>query len=148
MRTQQYLVLLATIARPLYWLLLLISIFVLLRGHNAPGGGFIGGLLASSATVLWALVFSPGAAQQRLPLSNPQNAAALGVLFAAGAGIPALIFGKAFLTHYWLTIPLVFTDYAVSTVLIFDTGVYLCVWGAVSGYALALLRISGRGGGV
>lgn len=147
MKTQQHLVLLATIAKPLYWLVLLTSIVVLLRGHNAPGGGFIGGLLAASATVLWALAFSPGAAQARLPLANPQNVAALGVLLAAGAGIPALLFGNAFLTHYWATIPLGVTDYAISTVLVFDAGVYFCVWGAVSGYALALLRISGRGGG-
>ncbi len=48
--------------------------------------------------------------------------------------------GQAFLTHWWGTLPLGFTEIKVSTVLVFDLGVYLCVWGALAGYALALLQ--------
>ncbi|MBV7435027.1 Na(+)/H(+) antiporter subunit B [Cardiobacteriaceae bacterium TAE3-ERU3] len=146
MRNHERIVLLETIARPLYWLVLLMALVVLLRGHNAPGGGFIGGLLAASASILWALAFSAAAAQRRLPLGSPLKLAAVGLLCAATAGLPALVLGKAFLFHYWGTLPLGFTDYAISTVLLFDAGVFLCVWGAVSGYALALIDLGREGG--
>jgi len=53
---------LEVVARPLYAVILAASVFVLLRGHNEPGGGFIGGLLAVTATVLWALAHGPDAA--------------------------------------------------------------------------------------
>ncbi|SUO94505.1 MnhB domain-containing protein [Suttonella ornithocola] len=142
-KTEQTIVLIRTAAKPLYWLLLGVSIVVFMRGHNAPGGGFIGGLLVSSTTLLWALVFSPDEAEARLPLKNSLKLAAVGVICAGVAGLPALILGKTFLTHYWLTIPII--DYPVSTVLLFDLGVYLGVWGVVSGYALALIRISHDG---
>ena len=67
--------------------------------------------------------------------------AAVGVLFAAVSGLPALLLGDAYLTHLWATLPLIVTDLKVSTVLIFDLGVYLCVWGSLAGYALALLAV-------
>ena len=120
-------------------LMLLFSIFVLLRGHNEPGGGFIGGLLAVTASVLWAVAHGPDAATQRLPLRSPVRLAALGVLVGALSGLPAWLMGKAYLTHLWAGVPLGFTTLPVSTVLVFDLGVYLCVWGALGGYAIALL---------
>ena len=65
----------------------------------------------------------------------------VGVLLAAVSGLPALLLGDAYLTHLWTTLPLGITDLKVSTVLIFDLGVYLCVWGALAGYAIALLSL-------
>jgi multicomponent Na+:H+ antiporter subunit B len=134
-------VILEVIATPLYWLILAASVWVLLRGHNEPGGGFIGGLVAVSASVLWAVAHGSEAAQRRLPLRDPAALAALGVGLGALAGVPALIGGEAFLTHWWGKLPLGLTELKVSTVLLFDLGVYLCVWGALAGYALALLAI-------
>ena len=52
-----------------------------------------------------------------------------------------LFLGEPYLTHLWATVPLLVTELKVSTVLIFDVGVYLCVWGALSGYALGLLSL-------
>ncbi|HAO32352.1 MAG TPA: Na(+)/H(+) antiporter subunit B, partial [Candidatus Competibacteraceae bacterium] len=49
-------------ARPLYWIMLAAALWVLLRGHNAPGGGFIGGLIALAATAAYAIVFGAAAA--------------------------------------------------------------------------------------
>lgn len=132
-------VILEVIAGPLYWVILAASVVVLLRGHNEPGGGFIGGLLAVTATVLWALAQGPQAATRRLPLRSPVALAALGVLVALASGLPAWGWGHAFLTHLWATLPLGVASLPVSTVLVFDLGVYLCVWGALAGYALALL---------
>lgn len=134
-------VILEVVARPLYLLILAASVWVLLRGHNEPGGGFIGGLLAVTASVLWAVAHGSAAAARRLPLRDPVMLAAAGVLVAAASGLPALLVGDAFLTHWWGTLPLGFTDLKVSTVLVFDLGVYLCVWGALAGYALALLSV-------
>jgi multicomponent Na+:H+ antiporter subunit B len=133
------LVILESAAGPLYWLILAASVWVLLRGHNEPGGGFIGGLVAVSASILWAVAHGSEAAAKRLPSGSPVTLAAVGVALAALSGLPALVVGDAFLTHWWGTLPLV--GVKVSTVLVFDVGVYLCVWGALAGYALALLAI-------
>jgi len=138
-------VILEAAAGPLYLLILAASVWVLLRGHNEPGGGFIGGLIAVSASILWAIAHGSDAAARRLPLRNPLNLAAAGVLLAALSGLPALLLGDAYLTHLWATLPLGFTDLKVSTVLVFDLGVYLCVWGALAGYALALLALDDGG---
>ena len=124
--------------RLLYPLLLVASLWVLLRGHNAPGGGFVGGLMATAASAAWALTFSAGAARHRLPLA-PARLATLGVGLAIGSGLPALLTGRPFLTHLWFTLPLGFTELPLSTVLLFDLGVYLAVWGTLGGYCLALL---------
>ena len=134
-------VILEVVARPLYGLILAASVWVLLRGHNEPGGGFIGGLLAVTASVLWAVAHGSAAAARRLPLGDPVLLAAAGVLIGATAGVPSLLVGDAYLTHWWGTLPLGFTSVKVSTVLVFDLGVYLCVWGALAGYALALLAV-------
>lgn len=134
-------VLLEIAARPLYVVILAASVWILFRGHNEPGGGFIGGLLAVSASVLWAVAFGSAAAARRVPLGNPMRLGVVGVLVAALAGVPALFLGEAYLTHLWGKIPLLVTELKVSTVLVFDVGVYLCVWGALSGYALALLSL-------
>lgn len=138
-------VILEAAAGPLYLLILAASVWVLLRGHNEPGGGFIGGLIAVSASILWAIAHGSDAAARRLPLRDPLNLAAAGVLLAALSGLPALLLGDAYLTHLWATLPLGFTDLKVSTVLVFDLGVYLCVWGALAGYALALLALDDDG---
>ncbi len=134
-------VILEVAAGPLYVLILAASVWVLLRGHNEPGGGFIGGLIAVSASILWAVARGSDAARGRLPLGDPLLLATVGVLLAALSGLPALLLGEAYLTHLWGKMPLGITELKVSTVLIFDLGVYLCVWGALAGYALALLSL-------
>ncbi len=124
--------------RLLYPLLLLASVWVLLRGHNAPGGGFIGGLLAVAASAAYALVFGAAPALRRLPL-QPVRLAGCGVLLAVLSGMPALLQGSPFLTHRWASLPLGGTQLPLSTVILFDLGVYLCVWGAIGGYCLGLV---------
>ncbi|MBS3912564.1 MAG: Na(+)/H(+) antiporter subunit B [Hydrogenophaga sp.] len=132
-------VILESISVPLYWVILAASVWVLLRGHNEPGGGFIGGLVAVSASILWAFARNSDAATCRLPLQSPLRLAAVGIALASASGIPAFWLGAPYLTHIWGVLPLGFTEVAVSTVMIFDLGVYLTVWGALAGYALALL---------
>jgi multicomponent Na+:H+ antiporter subunit B len=124
--------------RALYAVLLFASAWFLLRGHNAPGGGFIGGLLAVAASSAYALVLGSREALRRLPL-GPLPLAAFGVLLALLSGLPAMLIGRPFLTHLWFSVPLGVTELPLSTVLLFDLGVYLCVWGAIGGYCLALV---------
>jgi len=135
------LVILEVVARPLYWIILAASVWVLFTGHNEPGGGFIGGLVAVSATVLWAVAHGSRAAERRLPLRDAVRLAAAGVGLAAVSGLYALLNGQDFLTHAWGSLPLGFTSIKVSTVMIFDLGVYLCVWGGLAGYSLGLLGL-------
>jgi len=137
-------VILEVVLAPLYWLLLAASVWVLFRGHNEPGGGFIGGLLAVTATVFWGIARGSDAATRRMPFRDPVTLAAVGVLCSALSGVPAFFAGSSFLTHQSFTIPLGVTELWVSTVQLFDLGVYLCVWGALSGYALGLLTIDGE----
>jgi multicomponent Na+:H+ antiporter subunit B len=124
--------------RVLYVVLLLASLWILVRGHNLPGGGFIGGLLAVSASAAYALAFGASRALQRLPL-GPARLAAGGVLLALLSGLPALLQGGTFLHHRWLMLSLGSLEVALSTVMLFDFGVYLCVWGALGGYCLLLI---------
>ena len=80
---------LRTSTRALLVLLLLFSIFELLRGHNEPGGGFIGGLLAAAAIALYGLAFGVDAARALLRVP-PLTVAGAGLLVAAAAGVAAL----------------------------------------------------------
>jgi multicomponent Na+:H+ antiporter subunit B len=126
-------------ARPLYAVMLAAAVWILLRGHNAPGGGFIGGLVAVAGTAAYAMVFGAAAAQRRLPL-GPMPLALLGATLALVSGLPALALDRPYLTHLWWNLPLGVTDLPLSTVLLFDVGVFLAVWGTLAGYVLALLR--------
>jgi multicomponent Na+:H+ antiporter subunit B len=123
------------VSRPLYPLLLLAALAVLLRGHNAPGGGFIAGLIAVTASALWAFARGQRAAERRLPLRSPVRLAGAGVLLVVLSGLPGVLAGGAFLTHLWAG--------PFSTVMLFDLGVALAVWGALTGYVLPLLGDEG-----
>lgn len=127
-------IILEIFVRGLYPLMLIVSIWLLLRGHNAPGGGFIGALAAVAASALYAIAFGAEAAMRKIPL-GALRLAALGVLLSILSGIPAWIQGLPFLTHLWTQ----FLGVPVSTVLLFDLGVYLSVWGALSALLLALI---------
>jgi multicomponent Na+:H+ antiporter subunit B len=118
--------------RYLAGLLLLVSIFMLLRGHNEPGGGFIGGLIGATGFVLYAIACGTRDARAALRVS-PETLAVSGLLLALGAGLSAAFFGDAFFTGQWLFIGATDEDKGLplSTVLAFDIGVYIAVFGSV-----------------
>jgi multicomponent Na+:H+ antiporter subunit A len=132
-------VLLARTTALLYWLMLAAAGWFWLRGHNAPGGGFIGALSALAGTLAVALVFGPGETRRRLPL-RPAALGTLGITLALASGLPAMAAGLPYLTHLWTRLPAPAEALSVSTVMIFDLGVLLCVWGALSGFCLRLLQ--------
>jgi multicomponent Na+:H+ antiporter subunit B len=126
-----------TIAPYLTALMVLFSLFVLFRGHNAPGGGFIGGLIAASAFAIQGIAKGVSSVRRALYF-DPMSIAATGLLFASIAGLLSMFFHVPFMTALWV-FPHVFgTEVALSTPLLFDSGVYLVVTGAITSIALTL----------
>jgi multicomponent Na+:H+ antiporter subunit B len=107
--------------------LLLFSIFLLLRGHNEPGGGFVGGLVAASAVLLQMIASGPDEVRRLIPFDVKLLLPA-GLLIALLSGLPALLSGQPFLTGVWVTLP-VLGGLKLGTPVIFDVGVYLVVLG-------------------
>jgi multicomponent Na+:H+ antiporter subunit B len=128
---------LRTATRLLIPVLLLLSIFLLLRGHDLPGGGFIGGLMAASAIALHAIANGPNAAR-RLLRATPERVMGVGLLLAVGAGLIASLTGHPFLTGLWWIVPIGAQELKLSTPLVFDVGVYLLVVGMVLAMLFAL----------
>lgn len=123
---------LRTAAGALLPVMLVLSVIVLLRGHNEPGGGFIGGLLAAAGFSLYALA-NGGSEARRLLGVRPVTIAGVGLLTAALSGVPALLIGEPYLTGLWTSIG--FFDFPkplkAGTPLVFDIGVFLVVIGGV-----------------
>jgi multicomponent Na+:H+ antiporter subunit B len=108
---------------------ILLALYLLLRGHDAPGGGFIAGLVTSAAVVLHALAAGTPPAPRRLRV---HPAVWVGLLVAASTGLLSTVGGRGFLAHYH--IDLEFSERAtihLSTALLFDVGVYLAVGGVM-----------------
>jgi multicomponent Na+:H+ antiporter subunit B len=120
---------LRTAARYLIELLLLFSIFLLLRGHNEPGGGFVGGLTAAAAFVLYMIAFDVKSARELLGV-EPHFFMGAGLLLALASGLVGPLFGHPFLTGEWFRWN-VFNAFELElgTPLFFDIGVYLVVLG-------------------
>lgn len=110
-------------------LMFVFSFFLLLRGHNEVGGGFVGGLVAASALMLYAISSSPSALWKLLPL-DPRFIAGFGLLMSLLAGFFPIFFGLPFMTGMWVenSLPVVGK---VGTPTLFDAGVYFLVIGVV-----------------
>ena len=97
-------------------------------------------LIAVAATAMLAVGSGALQAQQRMPL-GPLRLAAAGVLLALASGLPAWAVDSAYMTHLWASVPLGFTELKVSTVMLFDLGVYLAVWGALGGLCAQVVSL-------
>ncbi|AXS82700.1 monovalent cation/H+ antiporter subunit A [Marinobacter sp. Arc7-DN-1] len=126
------------IARPMLPLALMVSVFIFLRGHNLPGGGFIAGLITSVALILQYIASGMIWTQDRISFRY-HNVIGLGLLFATVAGAGSFAFSYPFLTSTfgYITWPVV-GKFEVASALVFDLGVYLTVIGAT---LLALVSI-------
>ena len=112
-------------------LLIIFSLFLLLRGHNEPGGGFIAGLVAAAAIALYMFSMDIQTARKILYV-DPRDLIGGGLTLAVLSGIPAVLQGKAFFTSLWwpVNLPLL-GEVKLSTPLFFDIGVYMVVVGSV-----------------
>lgn len=126
-------VILKTATRLMIGLMLIFAVYVFLRGHHEPGGGFSAALLAGTAFSLLAITNGADHVRKAIRI-RPSVMSLFGLTLAAGAGLPALFAGKPFLTGIWWQ-----TDtFAAGTPLLFDSGVFLAVLGAILSILLAL----------
>jgi multicomponent Na+:H+ antiporter subunit B len=100
-------------------------VFLLLRGHNEPGGGFVGGLVAAAAFALYLISHGVDSARRALPV-QPMTMMGAGLLIAALSGVPAVLRGQPFLTAQWAS-----GAVALGTPVLFDIGVFLVVTAVV-----------------
>ncbi|MEM7024719.1 MAG: MnhB domain-containing protein [Pseudomonadota bacterium] len=128
-----------TFARLLVALMLLFSLFLLLRGHNEPGGGFLGGLVAAAGLILFAICDGAAAVRKAIGVA-PLTVALAGLLVAVLAGLLASPLGLPFLSGVWAFLG-AYGDakgLPLGSPLLFDVGVYLVVVGSISAVVLAL----------
>jgi multicomponent Na+:H+ antiporter subunit B len=118
-------------------LMLLFSVFVLSRGHNEPGGGFIGGLIAASALAIYGIACGVEAVRRAI-VFHPLAIAGFGLLAATVAGLLSVVYSVPFMTGLWVYPDIFGVEVPLSSVMLFDTGVYLVVGGAITSIALAL----------
>ena len=129
---------LRTTTRFILPLLLLFSVFLLVRGHHEPGGGFSGGLVAAAAFVLYRFAFGVEEVKRVLPV-DARSLIGAGLLVAAGSGSLALLAGRPLMTGLWgqVFVPGV-GALDLGTPLVFDVGVYLTVVGVTLSIILPL----------
>lgn len=119
---------LAKVAAAIFWPLLIFSFFLYWRGHQAEGGGFIGGLVASAAFGTIGFSFGVHELRRRLYF-RPVTYLVFGLSCAYGAGMLAWLAGRDFLTGLWGEIPIIGK---VGTAMLFDLGVYSVVLGMLT----------------
>lgn len=121
---------LTVLSRILLPLALMVSVYIFLRGHNQPGGGFIAGLITSVALILQYVCSGTDWVKQRLDFEY-RRIAAIGVFIAAMTGVGSWFFGYPFLTSAFSHVhwPIV-GDFEIASAMAFDTGVYITVVGA------------------
>lgn len=120
-------VIFSAMAKVFFWVMLLFSIVILMRGHDQPGGGFVGGLVAAMAIGVIALADGVTAARRRL-LIHPMVLLGVGIVSAIVSGLPGLFFDTGFLSHQWLIFD---SGFKLGTTMLFDLGVYLVVLGGM-----------------
>jgi multicomponent K+:H+ antiporter subunit A len=112
-------------------LALAVSVYILLRGHNLPGGGFIAGLITGVAFILQYLASGIDFASARLRIDYVRMLG-LGLLVAAGTGAASWLWGYPFLTSAFTHLhPPLVGDFEVASAMAFDLGVYIVVVASV-----------------
>ena len=122
---------LAQMTRFLLPMALLVSVYLFLRGHNAPGGGFIAGLITTAALILQYLASGIAWTREQWAVRY-HRLIAWGLTIALLTGLGSWLFGRPFLTSAFghFELPLV-GEFELATAMLFDLGVYLVVVGAL-----------------
>ena len=133
-------VILQLASRYLKALLLVFAVLALFRGHNDPGGGFIGGLMAGLAIVYEGFAFNAIQVKERLQ-ALPGRFIAGGLLTVLMSFVPSIVTGETVMAGVWLKIPLpAGNDLKLGTPLLFDTGVFLTVIGVTLLFVFSLTQ--------
>ena len=137
-------ILLASASRVLVPLQFVFSIFLLLRGHNDPGGGFAAGLLVGGALSLAAIATSLERARGLLRVP-PLSFAGAGLLIAIASAFLGPLLGDEFLTGEWTEVNFAGYKLALGSPLLFDVGVYLMVAGISTTILFGLMDVEAEG---
>lgn len=133
------------LARVMMPVLILFSIALLLRGHNHPGGGFVGGLVAASGIILLILADGPEVVRNRLRVDFLRGAF-FGLFIAFSTGLIGLIFEENFLTSiYYEYVTPNLGVIQLSTTLLFDIGVYIVVFSITCVIVIGMAEEGRRG---
>lgn len=121
---------LRTMTSLIAFILLGFAVYLLLAGHNSPGGGFVGGLITSAAIILLYMSYGIKTVEKILPI-NFKILIMIGLILAIATGLGSLLFDVPFLTHSFGTFSFpLFGDIELATAMLFDLGVYFTVLGA------------------
>ncbi len=135
---------LVVVTRVLLPLALTVGVFIFLRGHNQPGGGFIAGLVVAIALLMQAIASGHAwtVARQRL---NAHTMLGAGVLIAGLTGVASFLFARPFLTSTfgYVTLPVV-GQFELASAIAFDAGVFLTVVGTVILSLSQIARVEAR----
>lgn len=127
-------------AKYLRWLFIIFAVLALIRGHNDPGGGFIGGLLAGLAIVYRGLAYDTFQVKERLQ-NIPEWFIAGGLFTILLSFAPSLILGKTIMTGVWLKIPLPLVgELKLGSPFLFDIGVFFTVIGVTVMFVFSLTQ--------
>jgi len=126
--------------KPIKTGLIIASVFYFLRGHNQPGGGFIGALLISVAFLLQAMAISVEKAKKSM-VADPITFIILGIFVAILSALPGLLQTGVPMSGVWVTLNLpIIGDLKLGTPLLFDFGVYLTVFGVITTMSFQFLN--------
>lgn len=127
-------------ARFLLPLMLMFSLFLFLRGHNEPGGGFVAGLVAAGGYILYAMAYGVGEMRELLKM-DPRSFIPLGLATVLVSALWPVLLGRPLLSGVWGKWnigPL--GELKLGTPLLFDLGVYLGVFGVMLTIVLCLME--------
>ncbi|HLV25536.1 MAG TPA: hydrogen gas-evolving membrane-bound hydrogenase subunit E [Gemmatimonadales bacterium] len=126
-----------------FWPLLVLSVITLFRGHNAIGGGFVGGLTAALAFAVVSLSHGIEQTRRRLRI-HPALLVGGGLTLSIASGLPGMLVHGTYLTHVWFETSVLGFTIKQGTATLFDMGVYLVVLGAVLSYLFGFQREAAR----
>lgn len=132
-------IILQSATRLIVQIMLLVSIIMLLRGHDYPGGGFIGALIACSAVALYYIAFMQ---HRQVQIQRFLTLIPCGLLCLLLSLVMPLCFGKTLLSALWFEFNLLGSDIKIGTPILFDIGVYLVILGAIAWLIKALISVS------
>ena len=135
-------VLLQIASKYVKWILVAFALVVLYRGHNYPGGGFIGGLLVGLSVIFSSFAYDAQRAKNALKI-QPESYIALGLLLILLSILPGLFLKQFFMAGVWISFPLpLFGDLKLGTPFLFDIGVFLAVVGVTLLFFFSLNNIA------
>lgn len=122
-------------------LLILFAVIALIRGHNYPGGGFIGGLLAALSVIYYGFAFSVKQVRDKLKI-NPNTYIATGLFLVFLSFIPSIVNHLDLMQGVWLVLQIpVLGELKLGTPFLFDIGVFLTVIGVTFLFFFSLTKV-------